>query len=158
MAVDESEHQVDESLEKGLHYFFNHIPFNKLLGLELAYVGRDRIEVKLFSRPDLVGNYMHGILHGGVVSSMLDVAGGLMSLVGAYERMRDTNHEKRMAVLSKVGTIDMRVDYLRPGKGRWFLASARVLRTGNKVAVTRMELHNDLDELLALGTGTYMCG
>ena len=152
------DHRLDEKLEKNIRYFFSNIPFNNLLGMELAYVGKDRIDVKLADRPELVGNYMHGILHGGVVSSMLDVAGGMMALVGAYNRMADLDQERRNVVLSKIGTIDMRVDYLRPGKGSWFLASARLLRTGNKVAVTRMELHNDKDELLALGTGTYLCG
>ena len=57
-----------------------------------------------------------------------------------------------------MGTIDLRVDYLRPGRGTHFLAEARLLRAGNKVAVTRMELHNDKEELLAVGTGTYLCG
>ena len=47
------------------------------------------------------------------------------------------------------------VDYLRPGLGKWFVARGTILRTGNKVAVTRMELHNDTDELIAIGTGAY---
>ena len=76
----------------------------------------------------------------------------------AYERMKDADESERRKVLSKIGTIDMRVDYVRPGKGEWFEATGRVLRTGNKVAVTRMEVHNDKDELIALGTGTYLCG
>ena len=49
----------------------------------------------------------------------------------------------------------MRVDYLRPGHGEWFEAKGTILRTGNKVAVTRMELHNDSGELIAIGTGAY---
>jgi len=49
----------------------------------------------------------------------------------------------------------MRVDYLRPGLGQWFEAKGYILRTGNKVAVTRMELHNDTGELIAIGTGAY---
>jgi acyl-coenzyme A thioesterase PaaI-like protein len=32
------------------------------------------------------------------------------------------------------------------------------MRTGKKVAVTRMELHNDEDLLIAVGTGTYIVG
>jgi len=52
----------------------------------------------------------------------------------------------------------LRVDYLRPGTGKNFTAKGWILRTGNKVSVTRMELHNDQQELIAVGTGTYTVG
>ena len=55
-------------------------------------------------------------------------------------------------------TIDLRVDYLRPGKGAWFDASAEVIRTGKRVVVTRMEMLNDESTLIAVGTGTYIVG
>lgn len=153
-----SEHSLDEQLSKGVHYFFERIPFNKLLGMEISYAGRDRFDVKLPMKPDFVGNINFGILHGGVISSVLDVAGGCMAVIGAFERSKDMPEEKRQSLLSKIGTIDLRIDYLRPGKGQWFVGSACLLRTGKKVAVTRMEFHNDESELLALGTGTYLCG
>jgi uncharacterized protein (TIGR00369 family) len=57
---------------------------------------------------------------------------------------------------AKIGTIDLRVDYLRPGLGKHFIATGYVLRTGSKVAVTRMELHNDSAQLIAVGTGAYV--
>jgi uncharacterized protein (TIGR00369 family) len=50
------------------------------------------------------------------------------------------------------------VDYLRPGFGRTFRATAYVLRVGRKVAVTRMELHDDQQTLVAVGTGAYIVG
>jgi len=59
---------------------------------------------------------------------------------------------------SKVGTIDLRVDYLRPGRGGVFTAAANIMRSGRKVAVTRMALHNEEDTLIAVGTGTYIVG
>jgi uncharacterized protein (TIGR00369 family) len=109
-------------------------------------------------RDELVGNWLQGILHGGVIASALDVAGGTAALVGAYARKSDLPKEERIKSLSKLGTIDMRVDYLRPGKGKEFFASASILCIGSKVAVTRMEFKNESDELIAVGTGTYMCG
>ncbi len=156
--MSDQENQLDTKLGYGVAHFFERIPFNKLVGMELVYVGKDRVDIKLNMKPELIGNYIHGNLHGGVISSVLDVAGGCIAVVGAYERTKGQPEEKRQEVLSKIGTIDMRVDYLRPGRGAWFLATARVLRTGNKVAVTRMELHNDQDDVIALGTGTYLCG
>jgi uncharacterized protein (TIGR00369 family) len=63
-----------------------------------------------------------------------------------------------MARLSRLGTIDLRIDYLRPGRGQRFTAQAVPLRAGNKVAVVRSELHNEDGVLVAVGTGTYLCG
>ncbi|MFT6154408.1 MAG: hypothetical protein ACJA0E_002039 [Bermanella sp.] len=138
--------------------FMEQIPFNKLIGLKVKSFNADEIVFKIEMRDELVGNWLQGILHGGVIASALDVAGGTAALVGAYARKSDLPQEERIKSLSKLGTIDMRVDYLRPGKGKEFFASASILRIGSKVAVTRMEFKNESDELIAVGTGTYMCG
>ena len=60
-------------------------------------------------------------------------------------------------LVPSIGSIthSLRVDYLRPGLGGTFSAKGFVLRAGRKVAVTRMELHNDEDSLIAVGTGAY---
>lgn len=150
--------ELDPEIANAVKYFFDKIPFNQYVGMTIESICHERIEVKVPFKPELIGNWIQGILHGGVVSSILDVAGGAMSLLAAIERTSHMEEEERMAILSKIGTIDLRVDYLRPGKGDYFIAMARILRAGSKVAVTRMELHNDTGELLALGTGTYMCG
>jgi len=63
-----------------------------------------------------------------------------------------------MERLSRCGTIDLRVDYLRPGQGKEFIANASIIRSGNKVAVARMELHNEDGTHIAFGTGTYLVG
>ena len=60
--------------------------------------------------------------------------------------------------LQKLGTIDIRIDFLRPGRGNSFTATAQVIRKGKKVAVTRMELHNEEGLEIALGTATYLVG
>jgi len=138
--------------------FMQQIPFNNHIGLEIHSFENDEAVFTIKMRDQLVGNWLHGILHGGVIATALDVAGGTAALIGAYRRQEDLPKEERVKNLSKLGTIDMRVDYLRPGKGKEFFASASILRIGSKVAVTRMEFKNDEDELIAVGTGTYMCG
>ena len=57
-----------------------------------------------------------------------------------------------------IGTIDLRVDYLRPGRGHYFIATGRVVRLGNRVAVAHMDLVNDTGELIAAGGAAYMVG
>jgi uncharacterized protein (TIGR00369 family) len=99
-----------------------------------------------------------GILHGGVTSAVLDVTGGVVAFTGLVRKLADLPIEERIQRFAKIGTIDLRIDYLRPGKGKWFEATGYPLRTGNKVAVARMELHNDTGELIAVGTGAYLVG
>jgi uncharacterized protein (TIGR00369 family) len=74
------------------------------------------------------------------------------------ERIPEASLEEKFARFARLGTIDLRVDYLRPGLGRWFAARGFALRNGNKVTVTRIELVNDQSELIAVGTGTYVVG
>jgi acyl-coenzyme A thioesterase PaaI-like protein len=140
--------------------FLEQIPFNKVLGLKPKLLTAERCEFSMAMKDDLVGNWLQGILHGGAISTALDVTGGAMALIATWQRLHrdDVPKEERPKKLSKLGTIDMRVDFLHPGKGKEFVASATLLRIGNKVAVTRMEFHNEDDELIAVGTGTYLCG
>lgn len=136
--------------------FMEKIPFNRLLGMHIQSLDFDGAKVGIEMREDLVGNFMQGILHGGVISSLLDVTGGLTAFMSILQRMGNATDEERIERLSRFGTIDLRVDFLRPGRGERFICSGSVLRTGNKVAVTRMELHNDEGLLIAVGTGTYV--
>lgn len=138
--------------------FEDKIPFNGLLGLEIASLEPERPVIRFAHREDLVGNFTRGILHGGVISASLDTVGGLAAYLRVVERHSDEPPEQLRQRLAKIGTIDLRIDYLRTGKGREFRASAHLLRTGSRVAVTRMELHNDSDLLIAVGTGTYIVG
>ncbi len=135
--------------------FFVRMPFNRLLGLEVLSLHHDRPELRFDMRPDLVGNYVRNILHGGVISSVLDVTGGVVAFLGVAQKLKGKPVDEVVERFARIGTIDLRIDYLRPGVGKWFLARGFPLRTGNKVAVTRMELVNDQDALIAVGTAAY---
>ena len=150
--------ELTTELHDAVASFFQRIPFNQVLGIRLEELSVDKVVMSLPMKPELIGNFVQGILHGGVISSLLDVAGGAMALIGAFERHQHLPASERMARLAKLGTIDLRVDYLRPGRGQAFTATAVLLRSGNKVAVVRTELHSDDGTLVAVGTGTYLCG
>lgn len=137
----------------------NLIPFNRLLGLRNCRIDDDGVvRIRVDRRDELIGNFDRGDLHGGVISSTLDVVGGIASMMGVLGRDLPETQEEAVRIFAKIGTIDMRVDFLRPGLGEWFDASAVVLRTGSRVAVSRMEFHNDEGTLIAAGTGTYIVG
>jgi uncharacterized protein (TIGR00369 family) len=135
--------------------FFERMPFNRVLGLEVLSLHHDRPELRFAMRPELIGNYVRNILHGGVISSVLDVTGGVVAFLGVAQKLKGKPVDEVLERFARIGTIDLRIDYLRPGKGEWFLARGFPLRTGNKVTVTRMELVNDQDALIAVGTAAY---
>ena len=134
------------------------LPFNRLLGLSVTSLNSDGGTMAFSTREDLIGNIFHRTLHGGVISSVLDAVGGLTASASLVVRAAGLSEEKVKAMFAQVGTIDLRVDYLRPGRGERFTASGRIMRSGRKVAVVRMEMHNQDGLLVAVGTGTYMVG
>jgi len=136
--------------------FDNKIPFNRMLGLRVHSLEMDRPKIRFDMADALVGNYMRGSLHGGVISAVIDVTGGLAAFIGLQHKLAGQTLDVKMKKFSKLGTIDLRIDYLRPGIGRSFEATGYTLRTGNKVAVTRIELVNETHQLIAVGTGAYV--
>ena len=130
------------------------IPLNRYLGLQTESIDHEGAVVHLDMRDELIGNFQDGVLHGGVISATFDVVGGMAAMATAV--LREGSIEESLQRLRPTSTIDLRVDYLRPGSGERFTARGSTLRAGSRVAVTRMELRNELDELLAVGTGTYI--
>ncbi|NLC70807.1 MAG: thioesterase family protein [Desulfuromonadaceae bacterium] len=136
--------------------FDDRIPFNRMLGLKVESLDLQNPRVRFEMRDELVGNYQRGTLHGGVISTVIDVTGGLVAFIGSQKHLAGEPLEKKLQLFGKLGTIDLRVDYLRPGLGKWFVATGHILRIGRKVAVSRVELHNDRGSLVAVGTGAYV--
>ena len=132
----------------------NHIPFNKVLGLRLESMDPKAPKLAFDMRPELVGNARRGILHGGVISAVLDATGGFAIMLALA---KEPKPGEKLS-FPNMGTIDLRVDYLRPGRGKHFVASAKVVRLGNRIAVTHMELANDQGELISTGAAAYVVG
>jgi len=148
-----------DKIWKILRELYEHkIPFNKVLGLQAESLKMEDVRVKFEMKDDFIGNYVQGILHGGVISAVLDTTGGLTASLGVLQKMKGHTAEEIGKNLTKIGTIDLRIDYLRPGKGDYFIATGSIMRAGRRVSVTRMELYNDQNLLIAVGTGTYIVG
>lgn len=144
-----------QALLDAARVFEERIPFNQVLGLRMERLGESDVVVRFDMRDELIGNFTRGNLHGGVISSVLDVVGGLVAFIALLRREGVQSLEDEADKFSRLGTIDLRVDYLRPGLGTTFSAKGFVLRAGRKVAVARMELHNEEESLIAVGTGAY---
>ena len=136
--------------------FENRIIFNKVLGLEITQLKPDGVAGRIAMKHELVGHYAHNRLHGGVISAGLDAMGGLAIMAAIGARHMDEPPLQRLHRFAKLGTIDLRVDYLRPAIGDYFELRAEVLRLGSRVASTRMEFHGADGKLLSAGAGAYI--
>lgn len=134
------------------------MPFNKLLGIEVTELNLDRAVISINSREELYGNYIHHILHGGVISSVIDLSGGIIAQAHALSKMEGMSIGQMMHRFSMMSTLNMRVDYLRPGSGNRFECISKVVRAGNKVAVVQMEMIDSDNKQTAIGTGSYLIG
>jgi uncharacterized protein (TIGR00369 family) len=143
-------------LEDKLRHVFEHgVPFNSVLGLKVESLDPAAPKLRFDMRPDLIGNARRQILHGGVISAVLDVAAGFAIHLAVLRQRSEAAHDSHFPT---IGTIDLHVDYLRPGRGHYFVATGRVVRLGNRVAVAHTELVNDTGELIATGGAAYMVG
>lgn len=121
------------------------IPFNRLLGIEVGGLDEGFARLEIPFRDDLIGDAQRPALHGGVVSALCDTAGGAAAFT--MVAMPD----------DRVSTIDLRIDYLRPGEKKTLVAEARVTRMGNRVASIDITcFHPDQpDRLIAAGKAVY---
>lgn len=136
--------------------FEEKISFNRVLGLNVTSLKPDRVTARITMSEHLVGHYAHNRIHGGVISAGLDAMGGLAVMAAIGARHMDESPEQRLQRFAKLGTIDLRIDYLRPGIGEYFELRAEVMRLGSRVASTRMEFLGADGKLLSTGAGAYI--
>ena len=117
-------------------------PFIRLLGMQAVSLDRERQQV-VIAMPLAADYERHpgtGQFHGGVIASLIDVAGdfALVILVGGG-----------------VPTINLRVDYLRPAGGGGLSATATVRRAGRTIGVVDIDVTDAAGRLVAVGRGCY---
>jgi uncharacterized protein (TIGR00369 family) len=139
----ESQEELDLYFRKLTEFFENRIRFNAFLKMKVERLERGfaRLRVPFFA--DLVGDPFRPALHGGVVSTLADTAGG----IAAFTACRPGD---------LLSTVDLRVDYLRPAGEADLIADGKVLRVGNRVAVCDIVVfQEDSDKHIATGKGVY---
>lgn len=147
-------------LEKIREYYLERLPFNRVLGIDIKKLDYDTgAAVTCFDmKKELVGNPAAGILHGGVTASVIDLTGGLSALISCVKFNAGEPPGVLEKKLTASATIDMRVDYLRPGKGLSFECSSRVIRAGSRIVVSSVDLVNEARTRIATGTASYLIG
>lgn len=123
--------------------FPRHIPFVEALGVQLWQFGGGTAELRLPVQPDQLNS--HGIAHGGVLMTLLDV------VMAHAARSPDTPEGE---ALPGVVTIEMKTAFMRPGEGRLVATGKRLHRTAS-MAFCESFVHDAAGLLLCHGSGTF---
>ena len=132
---------LSQAEKERLHEIIKAIPFVQLLGLELENIERGTATLRLELRDELLRN--GGIIHGGVIASLIDSASAF-AVMSQLEPGKSTT------------TIDLTIQYLRPLTRGVARAHARVLRAGRRVAVVSVDVTNDAEVLAATALTSYL--
>ena len=124
-----------------------HTPHCRRLGLEVVEVGPSRAVVRLPYRDELVGDPARGVVFGGVITTLLDHAGGLAVFCS-------------LAELKPIATLDLRIDYLRAAEpGCDLLGEAQCYKLTTSVAFVRaIAWEREQRDPFASCLGTFMVG
>lgn len=121
------------------------IPHNRELGLKVVDAGPGQASVLLPYDDKLVGNPETGVLHGGCITTLIDVACGAAVML-------------KLTRLVRIATLDLRIDYLRPARpGQDVVAHADCYKLTRNVAFVRaLASHGDASDPIASAQGTFI--
>ncbi len=148
-----SDIQLNDILEK-ICQAFNSSPFYLHNNMQMRVVD-GHIEAHVNMAPNLIGNVAFEILHGGVAATLLDSIGGISAMAELYRNSAPEDMAETSKKVSRLATVDMRVDYLAPGRGQYFTARAEALRLGRKGCTMRMTMLNDEGKAIAAAIASY---
>ena len=120
-------------------------PHLDALGAIIESIGEGRARMRLPFSPNLVGDRKQDILHGGVLTALLDNVGGSATM-------------SALPPETVIATLDLRIDYMRPAQtGREIIAEAHCYRTTRNVAFVRgAAFHEDPADPVATMAATFM--
>jgi uncharacterized protein (TIGR00369 family) len=124
--------------------FVAEIPFLKALSATVLGLERGRCCLSLPWQAGLVGDHSTGIIHGGVITTLLDSASGA-AVFSVIPRVM------------QIATLDLRIDYLRPATPRAdIMGEASCYRMSKNVAFVRGRAFQESDREIASCLATFM--
>ena len=129
--------RLREIIEEGL-------PFNKWLGIKVEELAEGRVKLRIPFKPELIGDPRRPALHGGVLSTLVDVTGGFAVWTSCH-------------LEDRIATIDLSIDYLRPADAQDLYSEAEVRLLGNRVGNAHVVLWSADDPArhVAVGRAVY---
>ena len=120
--------------------YLERAPFHRWLGLRFTAVADGQVELLCPFREELVSDPDVPYLHGGLIATLLDIAGDY-------------------AIATRLGrgvpTVDMRVDFLRAAGREDLTVRGIVQKFGRSLSVADAECRNSAGQTIALGRILY---
>lgn len=127
-------------------------PFGVSLGFEFLDAADGRLRMRTPYAEHLVGDPDTGVIHGGVITAMLDNACGRAVHLARVEAGRDDE--------GAIATLDLRIDYMssaEPGKDLY--GEAFCYRLTKNVAFVRATAYTEsVEKPVATAVGAFMLG
>lgn len=120
---------------------FERVPFAQLLNLELGEISPGAAALHIEVRDQLKQN--RGVVHGGVIASLIDTAAAFALLTLLEKDQTST-------------TVDLTIHYLRPLLGGRATAKARVIRAGRRVAVITVNVVDETETVIATALTSFL--
>jgi uncharacterized protein (TIGR00369 family) len=145
--IDDNTEEGREMRERINRQFEESVPHNRALGLELLELDNSKARGRLPWAEHFVGNPETGVIHGGVITSILDACCGAAVF-------------QALAEPTPIATLDLRIDYMKPATPKTdVLMVARVTKVTRNVAFVRATAyHDDENDPIAMATATFMIG
>ena len=123
-----------------IKFLYEKIPFYSTLGFELQEIADGRAIFEIEIREELTQN---GIIHGGVLASLVDSTCGCaalsLTLPNAY-----------------ITTIDLQVEFLKPvAKGR-LIAIAKCIKSGKNIFFCKAKIWDEEKRLICTGSSQLL--
>ena len=119
-------------------------PLNRLLGVEIVSFDPEKGHVKCTFNISEDLNNLQGIIHGGIIATMLDQ---LCGLALAYKRGKFKTPEQV--------TLDLNVRFMRPVAAGPLWGIGQVERMGRTIGFVESMLYDDHDRLLAKASTSF---
>lgn len=137
----------DRFSREGILAFARQFPFFNLIGLEVVDLEPSWSKTRLAHREDL--NQPAGIMHGGVIASLVDT--GIAHALLLTDRFQELREEGGALV-----SIDLRIKYFRPVSDDAVVCESRVTRLGRQIIHAEAVVTNAQGKEVARGDATYM--
>ncbi|MCC6558258.1 MAG: PaaI family thioesterase [Polyangiaceae bacterium] len=121
---------------------FRSCPFHKHLDLELVVIGKGKVEVIVYYRPEL--DHAAGVLHGGVFGAALDTS-------TYYAALSHYGPTGRFPM-----TQEYKINLLSPARQENICAVAEVLKAGKTTAVAQAKIFAASGKLVAAGMASFI--
>lgn len=124
---------------------FGRQPFMAHIGARITALAPGFCEITADWRPDLT--QQHGFVHGGVLASIADTAGGYAAF-------------SLMPADATVLTVEFKLNMLRPGRGEAVIARGRVLKPGRTLSIVQADVFardGGREEQVVSSLQTLMC-